>query len=156
MKNLPFASRVVSLIFVTGLIVQPASKAGELDIRTDVHPSTVPQEMMLVEHDFQPGDSSGWHIHHGDELAYVLAGTFELRIAGAQTRLVSAGDSFRILRDTPHEVRNVGKETGKLIISYLMDKSVPWKILVAAPGGDTSSPKPNQSSQPPQPLGPRG
>jgi quercetin dioxygenase-like cupin family protein len=106
----------------------PAAPA--LDLHADVLPGTTPQEVILVEHDFDPGDSSGLHIHHGVELAYVLKGALQVTIEGQPPRLVHAGDSFRVERDTPHEVRNVGRGTAALIISYLMDKGVPWKIPV--------------------------
>lgn len=42
--------------------------AAPLDLHADVLPGTFPQEVILVEHDFNPGDSSGLHIHHGVEL----------------------------------------------------------------------------------------
>jgi quercetin dioxygenase-like cupin family protein len=104
--------------------------AAPLDLHVDVLPGTAPQEVILVEHDFDHGDSSGLHIHHGVELAYVLKGDLQVTIEGQPPRLVHAGDSFRVERDTPHEVRNVGRGTAALIISYLMDKGVPWKIPV--------------------------
>jgi quercetin dioxygenase-like cupin family protein len=124
---------VASLLCVIMCAAPLVTKGSEFTIRTDVIPSSVPQEVMLVEHDFAPGDSSGWHIHHGAELAFVLSGTFELRIAGEKLRLVTPGDTFRIARETPHEVRNVGKTDGHLIISYLMDKGVAWMVAVEEP-----------------------
>jgi quercetin dioxygenase-like cupin family protein len=54
--------------------------------------------------------------------------------------LVHAGDSFRVERDTPHEVRNVGRGSGAPIISYLMDKGVPWKIPISASPNATAKP----------------
>jgi quercetin dioxygenase-like cupin family protein len=103
-----------------------------LDLHTDVLPSSVPQEVILVEHDFEIGESSGHHIHHGVELAYVMKGDLILYIAGRPPRRLHTGESFRVERDTTHEVRNVGTGPAALIITYLMDKGVPWKIPVGA------------------------
>jgi quercetin dioxygenase-like cupin family protein len=121
-------------LFLLSALTSSISRAAPapLDLHADVLPSAGPQEVIFVEHDFDPGDSSGLHIHHGVELTYVLKGTMQLAIDGQPPRIVHAGDSFRIERDTPHEVRNVGRSKGALIISYLMDKGVPWKIPVTA------------------------
>jgi quercetin dioxygenase-like cupin family protein len=56
----------------------------------------------------------------------------QVTIQGQRPRLVHTGDRFRVERDTPHEVRNVGRGSGAPIISYLVDKGVPWKIPVSA------------------------
>jgi quercetin dioxygenase-like cupin family protein len=66
--------------------------AAPLDLHADVLPGTVPQEVILVEHDFNPGDSSGLHIHHGVELAYVLKGDLQVTIERQPPRLVHAGE----------------------------------------------------------------
>jgi quercetin dioxygenase-like cupin family protein len=119
------------------------SQAGTpplLDLHADVLPGAAAQEIMLVEHDLDPGANSGWHIHHGIELAYSLRGTMRVTIDGKPPRVIHAGDSFRVERDTPHEVENVGRGTAALIISYLMDKGVPWKIPVTGPSHSAPGP----------------
>jgi quercetin dioxygenase-like cupin family protein len=112
-----------------------ATAAPPLDQRTDVIPSSTPQEVQLVEHDFAPGETSGWHIHHGVELAYVMKGDLELKVAGRPPIQLHPGDSFQVPRDTPHEATNTGSSEAALIISYLIDKGGPAKIAVPAPVG---------------------
>lgn len=90
-----------------------------------------PQEATLVEHELSPGYSSGAHIHHGTEQTYVLRGAIELRVAGQPMRVLHAGESFQIPRDTPHEARNTAAEPAALLISYVTDKGTPVKIPVA-------------------------
>ncbi len=109
--------------------------AGEPNLHIEVTPSAVAQEVQLVEHDFGRGESSGWHIHHGVELAYVLKGEIRLSVAGKAPVVLHAGDSFEVARDTPHEATNIGSGQAALIISYLIDKGVPGKIPVATPAG---------------------
>ena len=127
-------NRLAACAAAAALILAPfAAVAGEPDLHVDVTPSATPQEVQLVEHDFDPGESSGWHIHHGVELAYVLKGDLELKVAGRPTLTLHAGDSFEVPRDTPHEATNIGTTPAGLIISYLIDKGGPVKIAVPAP-----------------------
>ncbi|HEY3798030.1 MAG TPA: cupin domain-containing protein [Caulobacteraceae bacterium] len=112
-----------------------AARAAEPNLHVDVTPSAVPQEVQLVQHDFAPGETSGWHIHHGVEMAYVLTGDLQISVAGRAPIVVHPGDSFMVPRDTPHEARNIGARPASLILSYLMDKGVPAKIAVPAPPG---------------------
>ncbi len=88
-----------------------------------------------MERDFKPGETSGWHLHHGVEMTYLLRGEMELRVLGAAPRHLHAGDHFRIERDVPHEGRNVGRAEAAMIICYLKDKSAPMKVPVAEPAG---------------------
>jgi quercetin dioxygenase-like cupin family protein len=119
----------VSLAF----LANTSALAAGPDLHVDVTPSSVPREVQLVEHDFGPGESSGWHIHHGVEMAYVLRGELRLQVVGRPAITVNPGDSFPIARDTPHEARNLGPGEAALIISYLLDKGSPGKIAVPAP-----------------------
>jgi quercetin dioxygenase-like cupin family protein len=119
------------------LAILPAAALANtaLNLQADVVPSATPQEVQFVEHDFNKGDTSGWHIHHGVEMAYVLKGDFAFRIGGQGPIMLHIGDSIEVPRDTPHRVDNVGPGEGKLIISYLIDKGGPQKIPVPAPPG---------------------
>jgi quercetin dioxygenase-like cupin family protein len=124
--------RATLALFAACLIVTPAV-ADPPDIHVDVPNSAKGMEVNVVEHDFAPGESSGWHIHHGYEIAYVLSGAMNVQIAGGPIRHVTAGDTFEIDRDTPHIGTNGGTETARLLITYLRDKAGPVKIPVPAP-----------------------
>jgi quercetin dioxygenase-like cupin family protein len=102
-------------------------------LRADVVPSAAPQEVQLLERRFAPGESSGWHIHHGVEMTYVVSGEMRLSIAGQPPRALHAGDSFKIDRDTPHEAVNTGAVEAVLIVTYLIDKGGPAKVPVPPP-----------------------
>jgi quercetin dioxygenase-like cupin family protein len=100
----------------------------------------VPQEVLLVEHDFAVGETSGRHIHHGVELAFVMHGDLILRIAGKPPQRLHSGDSFKVERDKPHEVVNVGTAPAALVISFLMDKGAPWAISLGTPAEPATKP----------------
>jgi quercetin dioxygenase-like cupin family protein len=103
------------------------------DLHVDVTPSSVPQEVQLVEHDLRKGQSTGWHIHHGVELTYVQQGHVQFNVGSQGPINLRAGGSIEIERDTPHKATNVGSERAILIISYLMDKGAPAAIPVPGP-----------------------
>lgn len=107
--------------------------AQEPDIHIDVPSHRAGLEVNVVEHDFQPGQGSGWHIHHGTEIAYVLSGEMNVQIAGGPIRHVRPGDTFEVERDVPHRATNDGSTTARLLITYLRDKKGPLKIDVPPP-----------------------
>ncbi len=79
--------------------------------------------LFLVE--FPPGAINDKHSHPGDEFAYVLEGTFEVRIEGRETKRFSTGDVFYTPRDVFHVNRNVGSTPGRLVITFITDKGKP-------------------------------
>ncbi len=72
--------------------------AGKLK-RTEIQhrPSSIPgREIVQVLTEIPAGVESGWHIHPGEEVGYIVAGTVEMRIAGQPTLTLHAGDGFLI------------------------------------------------------------
>src|SRR5690349_10487020 len=120
-----------SMIFLALLLASPALAAPP-DIHVDV-PARKGLEVNVVEHDIAPGQKVGWHIHHGTEISYVLAGALNVQIAGGPIRHVVAGDTFEVERDTPHRATNDGTEPVRLLITYLRDKAGPLAIPVPPP-----------------------
>jgi quercetin dioxygenase-like cupin family protein len=103
------------------------------DIHVDVPANGRNLEVNVVEHDLAPGQSSGWHIHHGTEIAYVLTGAINMQIAGAPIRHVGKGETFVIDPDTPHNGTNASTtEPVALLITYLKAKG-PVTIPVQPP-----------------------
>ena len=123
--------RTVVLLFLSALAAAPAI-AEPPDIHVDV-PVRRGQEVNVVEHDIAPGQSVGWHIHHGTEISYVLSGALNVQIAGGPIRHVVKGYTFEIDRDTPHRATKDGTEPAALLITYLRDKAGPLAIPVPPP-----------------------
>ena len=68
-------------------------------------PSSIPgREIVQVLTEIPCGVESGWHIHPGEEVGYILAGTVQMMIQGQPTRTLYAGDpsSCRPARRTTH------------------------------------------------------
>jgi quercetin dioxygenase-like cupin family protein len=114
-------------------LAAPITAAPPPDTHVDVPARSKGLEVNVVEHDLAPGQSSGWHIHHGIEIAYVLSGAVDLQIKGRPIRHVVAGETFEIERDTPHIGTNDGTVPAAMLITYLKDKAGPWKIPVPRP-----------------------
>lgn len=60
------------------------------------------------------GGSDGILTHEGEEVGYVLSGTFELTVSGVQY-LLHAGDSFVYRSEEPHSYKNPGKVTARVL-----------------------------------------
>jgi quercetin dioxygenase-like cupin family protein len=96
--------------------------AGRLR-RTEVQraESSIPgRAIVQVLTEIPEGVESGWHTHPGEEVGYILAGTVEMRIRDAATLHLDAGDGFLIPPDTPHNARDLGPGTGRMLSTYLV------------------------------------
>jgi mannose-6-phosphate isomerase-like protein (cupin superfamily) len=56
-----------------------------------------------------------------------------MMVAGRQTVVLRAGDGFFIPPRTPHNARDVGAETGRMLSTYIVETNQPLSTLVAAP-----------------------
>ena len=73
--------------------------------RTEIQhePSSIPgKEIVQVLTEILAGVESGWHMHPGEEVGYILAGSVEMRIEGKPTLTLHAGSGFLIPPRTPH------------------------------------------------------
>lgn len=104
--------------------------------RTEVQrePLSIPnREMVQVLTEIPVGVESGWHIHPGEEVGYILAGTVRMMIEDSPTLTLNAGDGFLISPRTPHNAFDVGPETGQMLSTYIVEKGQPLAAFVAAP-----------------------
>jgi len=62
----------LALVFAS-LLANPAL-ADPPDVRVDVPPNAKGMMVEVVERDVAPGETAGWHLHHGTEIAYVVSG----------------------------------------------------------------------------------
>lgn len=101
--------------------------AGKLK-RTEIQhePSSIPgREIVQVLTEIPVGSESGWHLHPGEEVGYIVAGTVEMRIDGKPTLTLRAGDGFLIPPRTAHNAFDVGPETGLMLSTYLVEVGQP-------------------------------
>src|SRR5947209_18834184 len=91
--------------------------------RTEVQrePLSIPgREVVQVLTRIPVGVESGWHIHPGEEVGYILAGTVEVAIEGRTPVVLQAGDGFLVPPRTPHNARDLGPGTGQMLSTYIV------------------------------------
>ena len=73
--------------------------------------------MTLGVVEIAPGESNQRHMHDCEEVLYLIAGELEHAIGDEWVRL-RAGDAIRIPKGTPHQARNVGGSTARMVVAY--------------------------------------
>jgi quercetin dioxygenase-like cupin family protein len=107
---------------------QPVDElAGKLKRAELQHsPSSIPgREIVQVRTEIPAGVESGWHIHPGEEVGYILAGTVRMMVEGQPALTLNAGDPFLIPPRTPHNALDVGPETGQMLSTYIVEAGQP-------------------------------
>jgi quercetin dioxygenase-like cupin family protein len=102
--------------------------------RTEIQRATssIPgREIVQVRTEIPEGVESGWHLHHGEEVGYILAGTVDMMIEGRATVTLHVGDGFLIPPRTPHNARDVGPGSGTMLSTYLVEIGQPLATFTA-------------------------
>ena len=100
--------------------------------RTEIQhrPSSIPgREIVQVLTEIPEGVESGWHIHPGEEVGYIVAGTVEMRIEDQPTITLHAGDGFLITPRTRHNALDLGPGTGMMLSTYIVEIGQPLATL---------------------------
>jgi quercetin dioxygenase-like cupin family protein len=138
---------LVALLVLAGLVVYMAPASGQADkgprddlagklSRREVQrsPLSIPgREMVQVETLIPAGVESGWHIHPGEEVGYIVAGQVEMRIEGHPTVVLRPGEGFLIPPRTAHNARDLGPEPGRMLSTYIVEKGQPIATFVDQP-----------------------
>ncbi len=96
--------------------------------------SSIPgREIVQVLTEIPCGVESGWHIHPGEEVGYIVAGTVRMMIAGQPTLTLEAGTGFLIDPRTPHNALDIGPDTGRMLSTYIVEIGEPLATFVDAP-----------------------
>ena len=97
--------------------------------------SSIPgREIVQVLTEIPPGVESGWHIHPGEEVGYIVAGTVQMMIEDRPTLTLPAGSPFLIPPRTPHNALDLGPGTGRMLSTYIVEVGEPLATLTG--GGD--------------------
>jgi quercetin dioxygenase-like cupin family protein len=111
---------------------QPADALTAKLERTELQhvQSSIPgREIVQVLTKIPAGVESGWHMHPGEEVGYIVAGTVEMRRRGLSTLTLHAGDGFLMPPNTPHNARDLGPETGLMLSTYIVEIGQPLATL---------------------------
>jgi quercetin dioxygenase-like cupin family protein len=113
-------------------VLQALDELAERLNRTEIQrgPSCLQgREFVQVLTEIPRGVESGWHTHPGEEVGYIVAGTVEMQIRDAETLTLHAGDGFLIPPRTPHNARDLGPGTGRMLSTYIVEIGQPLATL---------------------------
>jgi quercetin dioxygenase-like cupin family protein len=98
--------------------------------------SSIPgREIVQVLTEIPVGVASGWHMHPGEEVGYIISGTVRMEIQGRPTLTLNAGDPFLIPPRTPHNALDLGPDTGQMLSTYIVEVGEPIATLDDGPSG---------------------
>jgi len=114
----------VITFLLTGLLAaqQPAFKRTVLQ-QSDI--SVPGREVISAVAEFEPRATPGRHTHFGEEIGYVLEGTFLIEQEGKAPVTLKAGGTFLIPAGTVHNATNTGTGAGKILATYIVEKGKP-------------------------------
>jgi quercetin dioxygenase-like cupin family protein len=88
----------------------------------------------MVYFELDPGDTLGRHTDSVEEVILLLSGTVEATV-GAETQQLSAGQVAVVPAMVPHDFRNIGDETAKVIGFFGAPSWVATFDVAFEPGG---------------------
>jgi quercetin dioxygenase-like cupin family protein len=83
------------------------------------------REVVQAVADFDAGATPGPHTHPGEEIGYVLDGTFLVEQNGKAPVTLTAGGTFLIPAGTVHNATNKGTGKGRILATYIVEKGKP-------------------------------
>jgi quercetin dioxygenase-like cupin family protein len=129
--------RKIGLLLAAALSLAAAAPSAPppFDVHVAVPQDRGVQEVNSLVRVFPRGGTSGWHVHPGTEIAYLLSGEMELQSVGAPPRRMRPGDHFVMPRGRAHNGVTVGPRPAKVLVTYVVDKGVPVRSAVPPPQG---------------------
>jgi quercetin dioxygenase-like cupin family protein len=124
---------VAAVIATTGLAlhVTEAQLVGARRIDLQRHDLSVAgREVIQTIVELEPGTVAPTHSHPGEEIIYVLEGTWEYVVGDKPPVTLKAGDVLFIPAGTPHSAKNVGSGKGAELATYIVEKNKPLLTLV--------------------------
>ena len=121
------------LMVASGLALHVALSQQQGIKRTDLqrHDLSVPgREVVQVRVELAPGVSFPKHTHPGEEIIYVLEGTWEYTVEGKPPVTLKAGEVLFIPAGTIHSAKNVGSGNGAELATYVVEKGKPLLTVV--------------------------
>jgi quercetin dioxygenase-like cupin family protein len=86
-------------------------------------------ETIQARIDFDANSAFGMHNHPGEEVIYVLEGTFQYEIEGEKPIILKAGDVLFIPAGKNHSAKNAGMVKASELATYIVEKNKPLLVL---------------------------
>jgi quercetin dioxygenase-like cupin family protein len=107
-----------------------AQMAGATRTELQRHDLSVPgREVIQVRVELAPGAAFPSHTHPGEEIIYVIEGTWAYEIAGKPVT-AKPGDTLFVPSGTIHSAKNIGTGTAAELATYVVQKGRPLLTLV--------------------------
>ena len=123
----------LALLIVGGclaLYVARAQQVGARRIDLQRHDLSAPgREVIQVRVELDPGTTAPRHSHPGEEIIYVLEGTWEYTLEGKPPVTLKAGEVLFIPTGVIHSARNVGTGNGAELATYVVEKGKPLVVM---------------------------
>jgi quercetin dioxygenase-like cupin family protein len=123
-----------AVLTVASVLVQHLARAQQPGVhRTDLqrHDLSIPErEVVQVRVDIGPGMVAPNHRHPGEEIIYVLEGSLEYQIDGHPPVTLKAGDVLFVPAEANHSAKNVGRDNGAELATYVVEKGRPLVEVV--------------------------
>jgi quercetin dioxygenase-like cupin family protein len=123
----------VALMVGGGLTLHSAlaQQPGVRRVELQRHDLGVPgREVVQVRVELDPGVAFGRHRHPGEEIVNVLEGSLRYEVEGRPPVTLRAGDVLFIPAGTVHAAKNVGRDNGAELATYIVEKGKPLVQLV--------------------------
>ena len=88
------------------------------------------REVIQARVELDPGVTFPRHRHPGEEVIYVLEGSWEYQVEGKPPLTLQTGDVLFIPAGTIHAAKNVGRGKGAELATYIVEKDKPLVVLV--------------------------
>ena len=92
-----------------------------------------PVDVAVVHLTFQPGGSTGWHIHPGPAMVTVKTGQVTIYFKHCQAKTYTAGQAFVDTGTALHIARNNGSTTAETIATFILPMGAPLLVSEPAP-----------------------
>ena len=111
--------------FVLAVFVAAQQPAFKRTVLQQADLSSPGREVVQAVADFEPKATPGRHTHPGEEIGYILEGTFLIEQEGKAAVTLKAGGTFLIPAGTVHNATNTGSAPGKILATYIVEKGKP-------------------------------
>jgi quercetin dioxygenase-like cupin family protein len=128
-----FVMMIAVLIIGIGLTLNVGRAQQTGSKRTDLqrHDLSIPgREVVQTIVELEKGTTAPRHTHPGEEIIYVLEGTWEYTVGDDPPVTLKAGGVLFIPAGTIHSAKNVGTDNGKELATYIVEKGKPLITLV--------------------------
>jgi quercetin dioxygenase-like cupin family protein len=123
---------MAAALIMTSALAPHVAQAQQVGTRRDLQRQdlSVPgREVIQVIVELEPGTTAPRHSHPGEEVIYVLEGTWEYTLDGNPPVVLKAGDVLFIPAGVIHSARNVGTGRGAELATYIVEKGKPLLVL---------------------------